>query len=221
MSEPTVTVRMREQTGKNANRRLRAAGEIPAVVYGSGADSAAIRVDGKSVQKLIREGGTNAVFLLRLEGTDVTRHTMIRDLQLNPLTGSLLHIDFQRVNMDRLVQVSVPIELVGTPEGVRNEGGLVEFISREVALSCLPGDIPASIELDVSELHVGQHVEAGELELPEEVTLEDEENKVIVSVAAARIAEEEEQEDEDGLLETAADEPELVGAEDEAEDGEA
>lgn len=219
MSEPTVTVRLREQTGKNANRRLRAAGEIPAVVYGGESDSAAIRVDGKSVQTLIREGGENAVFLLQLEGTDRTRHTMIRDLQWNPLTGALVHIDFLRVKMDQEVQVSVPIALAGTPEGVRNEGGLLEFITREVGVVCLPGDIPVSIELDVEALHIGQHVEAGELTLPGAVRLDDDESRVIVSVAAKKVVEEEEEvTEEDELLEAVADEPEMVGAKTESED---
>ena len=220
MSEPTVTVRLREQTGKNANRRLRAAGEIPAVIYGGSAESAAIRIDGKQVQSLIREGGENAVFLLQLEGTEQTRHTMIRDLQWNPLTGALVHIDFLRVRMDQEVQVSVPVEVVGTPEGVRNEGGLLEFITREVNVVCLPGDIPATIKLDVSPLHIGQHVEAGQLLLPDAVTLQEEESKVVVSVAAARVVEEEVEEPEEGeLLEAVADEPERVGDEDESEDG--
>ena len=219
MSDTTLSVRLREQIGKNANRRLRAGGEIPAVIYGGSADSAAIRVDGKLVQSLIREGGENAVFLLQLEGTEQTRHTMIRDLQWNPLTGALVHIDFQRVKMDQEVHVSVPVEVVGTPEGVRNEGGLLEFITREVAVVCLPGDIPVTIELDVSPLHIGQHVEAGQLTLPDAVTLDDEESKVIVSVAAARVAEVEEEDEEGELLEAVADEPERIGEEDESEDG--
>ena len=220
MSEPTVTVRLREQTGKNANRRLRASGEIPAVVYGGDADSAAIRVDGKSVLRLIREGGENAVFLLQLEGTDRTRHSMIRDLQWNPLTDALVHIDFQRVKMDQEVQVSAPVALTGTPEGVKNEGGLVEFITREIAVTCLPGDIPSSIELDISALHIGQHVEAGELVIPDAVRLDEDDNRVIVSVAAPRIAEEEEEvTDEDELLEAFTDEPEMVGGKAESEDG--
>lgn len=220
MSEPTVSVRVREQIGKNANRRLRAAGEIPAVVYGAGADTAAIRVDAKMVQGLIREEGENAVFLLQLEGTDRTRHTMIRDLQWNPLTGALVHIDFQRVKMDQEVQVSVPIELVGTPEGVRNEGGMIEFVTREVGVICLPGDIPSSIELDVEQLHIGQHVEVSDLELPDAVQLDADENRVVVSVSAPKLADEEDEEaDEEGLLEALSDEPELVGEKDESEDG--
>ncbi len=220
MSEPTVTVRPREQTGKNANRRLRASGEIPAVVYGGEADSAAIRVDGKSVLRLIREGGENAVFLLQLEGTERTRHSMIRDLQWNPLTGALVHIDFQRVKMDQEVQVAVPVALTGSPEGVKTEGGLVEFITREIAVTCLAGDIPSSIELDISALHIGQHVEAGELVLPDAVRLDDDDNRVIVSVAAPRIAEEDEEvSDEDELLEAFTDEPEMVGGKAESEDG--
>ena len=221
MSEPTVSVRLREQIGKNANRRLRASGEIPAVVYGAGADAAAIRVDAKRVQSLIKEGGENAVFLLQLEGTDRTRHTMIRDVQWNPLTGALVHMDFQRVKMDQKVQVSVPIELTGTPEGVRNEGGMIEFITREVGVICLPGDIPPLIELDVALLHIGQHVEVSDLELPDAVQLDDDENRVIVSVNASKITDEADEEaDEEGLLEALTDEPELVGEKDESEDGE-
>ncbi len=222
MSEPTVTVRLREQTGKNANRRLRAAGEIPAVIYGGSSDAAAIRVDGKQVQNLIREGGENAVFLLHLEGTQRTRHTMIRDLQWNPLTGALVHIDFQRVRMDRQVQVAVPIEVVGVPEGVKNEGGLLEFVTREVGVVCLPGDIPVTIQLDVSSLHVGQHVEAGQLALPDAVSLDDEESKVIVSVAAPRLVDEEAEGPEEGeLLEAVGEEPERVGDEDDSTHGDA
>ena len=221
MSEPTVTVRLREQTGKNANRRLRASGEVPAVVYGGDADSAAIRVDGKSVLHLIREGGENAVFLLQLEGTDRSRHTMIRDLQWNPLTGALVHIDFQRVKMDQEVQVSVPVVLIGSPEGVRNEAGLLEFITREVAVACLPGAIPSSIELDVTLLHIGQHVEARELVLPDAVRLEEDGNRVIMSIGAPKIVEEEEDDDEDGLLEAFTDEPEVVGGKAESEDEDA
>ncbi len=221
MSEPTVTVRLREQTGKNANRRLRASGEVPAVVYGGDADSAAIRVDGKSVLHLIREGGENAVFLLQLEGTDRSRHTMIRDLQWNPLTGTLVHIDFQRVKMDQEVQVSVPVVLIGSPEGVRNEAGLLEFITREIAVTCLPGAIPSSIELDVTLLHIGQHVEARELVLPDAVRLEEDGNRVIMSIGAPKIVEEEEEEDEDGLLEAFTDEPEVVGGKAESEDEDA
>ena len=217
MEELKIEVEPRENTGKNFNRRLRATGQIPAVVYGDGKESVKIQVDERVVQGLLRAaGGGNAVFLLKLTDTDQSRHTMIREMQTDVLTGELIHIDFQRVNMDQKVRVAVAVELSGEPEGVRNEDGLLDFVTREVEIECLPGKIPATIALDVTELHIGQHVEAGELELPEEVTLVEDAERVIVSVAVKRTAAVDEEEEED-LLTTEATEPELVGQEDAAE----
>ncbi len=216
MQEQTIAVHPREEIGKNANRRLRATGQVPAVVYGDGKESVAIRVERSKIEELLRSSGENAVFLLELSGTDKSRHTMIRELQTDSLSGEMIHIDFQRVNLDQAVRVNVPIEILGEAEGVRNEGGLLDFVSREVEVECLPTAIPTHIELDVSELHIGQHVEAGQLELPEGVTLLEDEERVVVSIAARKIVEEE-VEEEDELLTAEGEEPELVGEEEENE----
>jgi large subunit ribosomal protein L25 len=217
MQTQTIEVHPREETGKNANRRLRASGQVPAVVYGSGKDTVPIRVDRRKVEDLLRVAGENAVFLLELAGTDKSRHTMIRELQVDTLTGEMIHIDFQRVMLDQVVRVNVPIDIVGEPIGVRNEGGLLDFVTREIEIESLPTSIPASIELDVSGLHLGQHVEAGQLELPEGVKLLEDEERVVVSIAVRRMAEEEVEEEEE-LLTAEAEEPELVG-EAEADEG--
>lgn len=212
MSELTIEVHPRTELGKNANRRLRAEGEIPAVVYGAGLDPVPIRVDEKSVQELLRSsGGENAVFKLKLPGSDKSRNTMIRDLQADVISGSLVHIDFQRINMDQKVHVTVSIELHGEPEGVRTQGGLLDFVTREVELECLPGDIPAHLDLDVSALEVGQHVEAGQLDLPDAVDLLDDVEKVIVSVGAQRLAEGEDDDEDSDLLEAPTAEPAVIG----------
>lgn len=220
MSEILLEVHEREATGKNANRRLRAAGDVPAVVYGAGQDPAAIQVPERKVLEILRTGsGGNTVFLLQLHGTDKKRHAMIRELQTDALTGEMIHIDFQRILMDQKIKVTVPIELHGEAEGVKTEGGFLDFVTRDIEVECLPGEIPQHVELDVSALHIGQHLEAGDLELPEGLELQTDEERVIVSVAVQKVVEEEEEEDEDLLLEAPTEEPEVIQrgkAEDEA-----
>lgn len=211
MSEPTVNVEQREAGGTNAARRLRAQGLVPAVVYGAGKDAVTIQVDRRSVLNLLNSAqGENTIFLLKMAESDAERHTMIRDLQVDPVTREIVHIDFQRVNLKEAVKVQIPIELEGVPVGVKTDGGILDFVTREVEVECLPTDIPAHLTIDVSGLHIGDHLEASNLTLPKDVTLLEEENRVIVSIAAPRLAEEEEDEDE-GLLEHVADEPEVIG----------
>lgn len=187
MSETmTIEVQPRQETGKNANRRSRAAGKIPAVVYGGGKESVAIEIDRKTLVDTMKgHSGENPIFLLKLG--DKERHAMIRNLQLDPVSRQVVHIDFQRVQMDQKVRVTVPIELVGTAYGVKTEGGLLDFVTREVHVECLPGEIPKHVDCDVTQVHVGQHIEAKDLPLPEGVTLLDEPDKVIVSLSHSRL----------------------------------
>jgi len=224
MSEITIEVNKREETGKNANRRLRASGFIPAVVYGGGRDSLSIQVQKQVIHDLLRqEGGEHAVFLLKLAGTDKSRHTMVRDVEIHSVSRQIIHIDFQRVLMTEKVKVMVGIELLGTPEGVKNEGGVMDFITREVEIESLPGDLPAKLTLDVADLNIGDHLEAKDLEIPEKVELMEEPGRVIVSVAHSRVSdvvEEAEAEGEELLLEAEAEEPELIGRGKEAEESE-
>jgi large subunit ribosomal protein L25 len=154
------------------------------------------------------------VFLLKLAGTGKARHTMVREVVVDPISRQILHIDFQRVLMTEKVKVQVSIELLGVPEGVKNQGGVLDFITRDVEIECLPGDIPPLIELDVSMLEVGDHRQAKDLALPGKVELLEEPDRVIVSVAHSRVAqdvEEAEAEGEEVLLEAAPQEPELIG----------
>ena len=221
MSELTLKVRQRDELGKNANRRLRNDGQVPAVVYGLERDPISIRVADREIFDLLRKGGDNAVFLLEMEGTDQKRHAMIRDLQVHPITGKMVHIDFQRINMEETVRVAVPIEVVGTPLGVKNEGGMVEFATREVEVECLPNLIPQQLELDISELHLGQHLEAKDLAMPDGVELQEEPSRVIVTVTLARIEMTEAEEEAAELLEAELEEPEVVGrGKEEEEEGE-
>lgn len=140
---------------KNAARRVRVSGKIPAVVYGAGKDAVAVTVDPKVITKILHsESGHNTIFDLNVEGAGVTK-AMIVDWQHEPIKGKLLHIDLKRIAMDKAMRVSVPVQLVGTATGVKNQGGILEHVLREVEIECLPGDIPSHIDVDISglELH--------------------------------------------------------------------
>jgi len=169
----------------------------------------AIQIEKKPLLEMLAKGGAeNRVFLLKLAGTDKSRHTMIRDLQVDPVSRHVLHVDFQRVLMDAKVRVKVRVEISGTAWGVKNEGGLLDFMSRELEVECLPGRIPEEIRVDVSELHAGQHVRVADLVLPEGVELREDPERVIVAVAHARVGEAGEPGAEG--TEAAAAEPEVI-----------
>lgn len=187
MSEITIDVQKRETVGKESNRKLRNAGLVPAVVYGAGKDPVRVQVQKKTLLDTFRSGvDKNAIFLLKLEGTGQERHAMIREMQIDPIDRSILHIDFQRVLLTQKVVVKVPVEIVGVAYGVKTQGGILDFVTREVEVRCLPTQIPHHLTLDVTELHVGQHVELSALTLPEGVELIDDADKVLVSISHIR-----------------------------------
>jgi large subunit ribosomal protein L25 len=139
---------------KNDARRVRRQGKVPAVVYGAGKAAVPVEVDPRQVSRILNsETGHNTVFDLTVDG-DRTK-AMIVDWQYEPIKGALLHIDLKRIAMDQKLRVNVPIELVGEPEGVKTQGGLLEQIVREVEVECLPADIPNAVELNVAELVFG------------------------------------------------------------------
>jgi large subunit ribosomal protein L25 len=185
---------------------------VPAVVYGGGRDTVPIQVDRRILLELLKQAGSeNAVFLLELDGGSKKRHCMVRDMEVDPLTRQIVHVDFLRIDMTQKVRVMVQVETVGVPIGVKNEGGILDQVTREVEVECLPSDIPRLLELDVSELAIGQHLEAGVLVMPEGVELIEDPTKTLVNVAAPRMPEEEEEEEAELLLEAEQEEPELVG----------
>lgn len=190
MSEATIEVQRREKVGKGANRRLRVAGQIPAVLYGADKDPVAIQLPRRLLLDLFKSGGhENRIFLLKLAGTDQTRHAMIRDLQIDPTTSQVTHLDFQRINMDARLRVKVRLELDGVPYGVKTEMGILDFVTREVEVECLPTAIPTAIHVDVTELRIGQHLEAKELKLPDGVEFVGDPDAVVASVKHAKAEE--------------------------------
>jgi len=150
----TLEAQPRTPGTKNDARRVRHAGKIPAVVYGAGKSAVPVAVDPRQVSRILHsETGHNSVFDLALDGEKTK--AMIVDWQYEPIKGSLLHIDFKRIAMDQKLRVNVPIELIGEPAGVKQQGGLLEQIVREIEVECLPADIPNVIELNVAELVFG------------------------------------------------------------------
>jgi large subunit ribosomal protein L25 len=178
-----LTVEKRSTTGKNEARRSRAGGKIPAVVYGAGKPTVSVAVDRRALSDLFREGaGENTIFLLKLEGTDQSRHAMIKELQRDPATRKAQHVDFVRVLMDTKIRVKVTLEAVGLAVGVKTEGGILEIITREVEIECLPGAIPEKIPVDVSELKIGDLVRLSDVKAVEGVTFVDPPDRVLLHV---------------------------------------
>jgi large subunit ribosomal protein L25 len=141
---------------KNHARRVRVSGKVPGVLYGAGKETLSLSLDPRQVSRILySQTGHNTIFELALEGGERTQ-AMIVDWQYEPIKGALLHIDLKRIAMDRKLRVSVPIVLKGEAEGVKQQGGILEQLLREVEIECLPADIPSAIEADVSELVLGK-----------------------------------------------------------------
>ena len=149
----------RDTFGKNEARRTRRGGQVPAVVYGGdGKEATPIQVPPKALLKILHsESGQNTLIALKLPGAGDTR-VLVRDFQIDPVTHQVLHADFYRVAMDRLIQVTIPVVVRGEPKGVKQQSGILEFIRREIVIECLPGDIPENVDVDVSELMLHQGI---------------------------------------------------------------
>jgi large subunit ribosomal protein L25 len=165
--DATLDAKKRDGRGKNEARRLRVSGRIPAVVYGARNDGQApegvpVAVDPKEVLRILHsESGANTLINLKLEGAEA--RVMVRDYQLDPVTHQLLHADFYQLAMDRAIIVSVPIAIKGEPAGVKVQGGLLDFVTRDIQVQVLPTDIPESIVVDVSELMLHQSIRVRDL----------------------------------------------------------
>ena len=163
ITQETVNAVPREgKFNKNAARRVRAKGKVPAVVYGAAQPAVAVEVDPKQIQKILHsETGHNSIFDLDVAGSSAK--VMIVDWQYEPIKGKLIHIDFKRIALDKAIRVEVPIQLTGTAEGVKTQGGILDQMLREVEIECLPGDIPANIQLDVTSLVFGTVLRVSDL----------------------------------------------------------
>jgi large subunit ribosomal protein L25 len=161
--DATLQAEKREGRGKNEARRLRASGQIPAVLYGAEKGKAVeIAVDPKALLRILHsESGVNTLIGLSLDGTDT--RVLVKEYQLDPIGHKLLHADFYQVAMDKALTVTVPILLKGEARGVKQQGGIIDFVHREIDIECLPGDIPENITVDVTELMLNQGLRVRDL----------------------------------------------------------
>ncbi len=171
---------------KNDARRVRAAGKVPAVLYGAGKEAASLALDPRQVSRILNsKTGYNTIFDLTLDGGERTK-AMIVDWQYEPIKGSLLHIDLKRIAMDQRLKVEVPIVLKGEAAGVKQEGGILEQLLREVEIECLPGDIPDGIEVDISHLTFGKVLRVSDLPRNEKLEFLTDENQPVAHVISIK-----------------------------------
>lgn len=165
--EATLEVTKRDSRGKNEANRLRAAGRIPAVVYGSTKDGkapegVAVTVDPKQLLRILHsDSGANTLITLKSDGKDA--RVMVKEYQLDPVTHQLLHADFYQLALDKAISVRVPFVIKGEPKGVKVQGGLLDFVTREITVLALPTEIPEHIDVDVSELMLNQSIRVKDL----------------------------------------------------------
>ena len=181
----TLEAQPRNPGNKNDARRVRRTGKVPAVVYGAGKDSLAVTVDPRQVTRILHsQTGHNTIFDLALDGERTK--AMIVDWQYEPIKGALLHIDLKRIAMDQKLKVMVPIELKGEPAGVKQQGGILEQVLREVEIECLPGDIPSAIDADVSELVFGKVLRVSDLPRTEKLRFLTDEDQTVAHITTVK-----------------------------------
>lgn len=207
----------REGTGKGAARKLRAAGRIPAIVYGKDMEPISIEIDAMEAEHLFQAISVeNTIVDLEIEGDKEPHQTLVREIQSHAHRYQLVHVDFLRIQKGVAVEVEIPIELVGTPVGVKQNGGMLEQIVHELSVECIPSLIPEIISVDVTGLDIDDSLHVSDITLPEGVhtSVDADQTICVVSVPRAAAAEDEDEDEEGGE----APEPEVIGEKDDDED---
>ena len=183
----SLTAKNRDERGKNASRRLRAAGLVPVTVYGGGQESTSATVAKRDFAALIRNHGRNSIFTLDVEGAGTT--VKIADVQIDPIKGFLVHADLMRISMTEKSKFEVPVKIVGESEGVKMSGGIMDIPTHSIEVRCLPGDLPSVVEVDITPLGLGDHLSVKDLNLGEKVEILTDPETVIVNIVAPRVEE--------------------------------
>jgi large subunit ribosomal protein L25 len=193
---------VRKSVGNGPARVLRRSGQTPAVLYGPKAETVLLSVVTKDLEQVLKKGsfGQLILDLVIRNGKEMTKAAMIKELQTHPVSGSLIHIDFYEVDMKRKIKVMVPVVTTGQSVGVE-EGGLLNIVRRELEIFCLPGDIPEAIELDITELGIGDSIHVDELPLGENFEVSADTNYTVVTVLSPKVEEEPVEEEEEELEE--------------------
>jgi large subunit ribosomal protein L25 len=221
MEQIIVEATPRETRGKNAARRERATGHVPAVLYGGKGGPQALEVNAKQVSAILRSAmGHNSILTVKTK--DGEHAAIVKDWQVDPVKGTLIHVDLLRVAMDVRMRVMVPVHTFGEAQGVKLQGGIFEMVTREVEIECLPADIPTEFKLDVTPLMIGMQLRAGEIQLDsQKMKLLSDPQRVLAHVVALRVEEEKPAEAVAAEAAAAPAEPELIKkVRKEAEEGE-
>jgi large subunit ribosomal protein L25 len=221
MEQIIVEAAPRETRGKNAARRVRLTGQIPAVLYGGQGGAQALAVDAKQVTAILRSpSGHNTIFKVKTKDTEQT--AILKDWLVDPVYGHLLHVDLMRIAMDVRMRVEVPVHTFGEAQGVKLQGGVFEMVTREVEIECLPSEIPTEFRLDITELMIGMQLRASDIQIdPEKMKLVTDPQRVIAHVVALRVEEEKPAEAVAAEAEAVPAEPEVIKkGKKEAEEGE-
>lgn len=185
----TIKAEKRDAFGKNASRRMRRQGKIPAILYGEGSLSVPLALAKKDVIMILKsEAGENTIFKVSYDSK--AQDAMFKELQIDSISDELLHADLIHISMDKAIRVAVPIQLLGDPVGAKTEGGFVDFITREVEIECLPRDIPEHIKVDISALHLHQSLKMSEIAPPEGVKFISDPSTVVVLIGVPHKEEE-------------------------------
>lgn len=210
MEQLELQATLRKTVGNSPARSLRRSGQIPAVLYGRKTDPILLSVSVKSLENVLKQGNVFQIILNLViqNGKKITKPTMIKELQTHPVTGNFIHIDFYEIDMKRQIKVMVPVVTRGQSVGVEN-GGMLNIVRRELELLCLPGDIPDAVEIDITELDIGDSIHIEDIPLGENIEIAVDVNFTVVTVLSPKVEEEAVEEEE----------AELEGAE--AEEGEA
>jgi len=216
MREIMLKAKARDKFGKEHVKKLRRKGVIPAVVYGAEISPLPLEVEAKSFHALLRSGlGENVIITLNIDDPkNGDKKVLIREIQRDPVLGNILHIDFQQISLTKKLTINVPVHLVGTPLGVQQDGGILQHVLRELEVECLPTDIPEKIEVDVSNLKIGDSIHVGDIKLEGAELLSDPQGS-IVSVVPPTIFKEPEV-----APAAAAEEPEVITEKKEEEEKE-
>ena len=187
MTKIPLNVDQRSTRGKGPARRLRALGKIPAIVYGKKIDPVSVTVDERDFLKVMEQAGKNPLFALKIKdnGNTTDRVALVKDRQVNPLDGKLVHLDFMEIPLDQPIEFSVPLDFTGKPRGVE-VGGVFRPTERYLQVSCLPTDIPESLSVDVSMLSIGDTIQVAQVALPAGVTALDPETHTLATVLAPK-----------------------------------
>jgi large subunit ribosomal protein L25 len=217
MATATLSAKPRQETGKGAARKLRAAGEVPGIIYGHGRQPQSLSINSREFERLSeRVRITSTVIELALDGK--TARTLVRELQRDPIKRTVIHVDFQELVAGEKVTVSVPLRFVGIPEGVKTGGGILEETMHQLEVTCDPSNIPDHLDVDVTALTIGHSLHVGDVKLPEGVEVVDDPEQTIAVVSAPKA--EEEVAPVEGVVVEAAAEPELIRKPKDEEEGE-